>query len=81
MLLLDWRRADGGGGPVAFLGERVRDTVEVPRTAIVPRSVGEAGELVLGGSFVHEGRLVQLLDPAALLTTDLAAVLYPAATP
>lgn len=79
MLLLDWRAADGAGGPVAFLGERVRDTVDVPRSAIAARSVGEAGERVLGGTFVHEGTLIQLLDPAALLTTDLAAVLYPAA--
>lgn len=81
MLLLEWRGPNGAAGPVAFLGERVHGTVEVPRAAIMPRSVGEAGERVLGGGFVHEGQLVQLLDPAALLTTDLAAVLYPVATP
>jgi chemotaxis-related protein WspB len=77
MLLLDWRRTDGAGGPVAFLGERVRETVDVPRAALNARSVGQPGERVLGGSFVHDGVLVQLLDPTALLTTDLAAVLYP----
>jgi chemotaxis-related protein WspB len=76
MLLLDWRGATGSG-PVAFLGERVRETVDVPRTAITTRAVGEPGERVLGGSFVHEGELVQLLDPAALLSTDLATILYP----
>lgn len=80
MLLLDWRTADGTQ-PVAFLGERVRDTVDVPRGAINARSVGEAGERVLGGSVVHEGTLIQLLDPAALLTSELATILYPAATP
>ena len=79
MLLLDWR-GPAGPGPVAFLGERMRDTVDVPRAAIVPRSVGEPGERVLGGSFVHDGTLVQLLEPAALLTTELAGVLYPAVT-
>lgn len=78
MLLFDWRRPDGAGGPVAFLGERVRGTIDVPRTGIAPRSVGEPGERVLGGSFVQDGTLVQLLEPAALLTTDLAAMLYPA---
>jgi chemotaxis-related protein WspB len=80
MLLLDWRRTDGPGGPVAFLGERVRETVDVPRTALNARSAGAPGEQVLGGSFVHDGVLVQLLDPTALLTTDLAAVLYPVPT-
>jgi chemotaxis-related protein WspB len=80
MLLLDWRRTDGAGGPVAFLGERVRETVDVPRTALNARSAGAPGEQVLGGSFVHDGVLVQLLDPTALLTTDLAAVLYPVPT-
>ena len=56
----------------------MRETVDVPRTAIAPRSVGEPGERVLGGSFVHDGVQVQLLDPAALLTTELATLLYPA---
>lgn len=78
MLLLEWRRPDGAGGAVAFLGERVRGTVDVARTEINPRSAGAPGERVLGGSFVQDGTLVQLLDPAALLTTDLADVLYPA---
>ena len=79
MLLLDWR-GPAGPGPVAFLGERMRDTVDVPRAAITSRSVGEPGERVLGGSFVHDGTLVQLLEPAALLTTELAGVLYPPVT-
>ncbi len=78
MLLLDWK-GPAGTAPVAFLGERVRDTIEVPRGAISPRSVGEPGERVLGGSVVHEGMLIQLLDPAELLTTDLAVILYPVA--
>ena len=77
MLLVDWT-GPGGSGPVAFLGERVRETVDVPRRAIAPRAVGQPGERVLGGTFVHGGVLVQLLEPAALLTTDLAAFLYPA---
>jgi len=77
MLLLDWA-GHGRAGPVAFLGERVRETVDVPRTAIASRVVGQPGERVLGGTFVHEGVLVQLLDPAALLSTDLASILYPA---
>lgn len=76
MLLLDWK-GPGGAGPVAFLAERVRETVDVPRSTIAPRSVGEPGERVLGGSFVHDGLQVQLLEPAALLTTDLATLLYP----
>jgi chemotaxis-related protein WspB len=79
MLLLDWR-GPTGGGPVAFLGERMRDTMDVARSAIAPRSVGEPGERVLGGTFVHLGTLVQLLEPAALVTTDLAGVLYPPVT-
>ncbi len=77
MLLLDWR-GPGGAGPVAFLAERVRETVDVPRSAIARRSVGEPGERVLGGSFVHDGVQVQLLEPTALLTTELATLLYPA---
>lgn len=78
MLLLDWK-GPGGAGPVAFLAERVRETVEVPRTAIAPRSVGEPGERVLGGSFVQDGVQVQLLEPAALMGTELATLLYPVA--
>lgn len=80
MLLVDWK-APGGTAPVAFLGERVHGTVDVPRGAVNPRSVGEPGEQVLGGSVVHEGTLIQLLDPAALMGSDLAAVLYPPAAP
>jgi len=76
MLLVDWQ-GPAGSGPVAFLAERVRETVDVPRTAISPRSVGEPGERVLGGSFVHDGVQVQLLEPSALLTTELATLLYP----
>jgi len=77
MLLLDWP-GPAGSRPVAFLAERVRETVDVPSSAIAARSVGAPGERVLGGSFVHDGVQVQLLEPAALLTTELATLLYPA---
>ena len=80
MLLLDWK-GDDGGRPIAFLGEGVRETVDVPRSAIRPRSIGEPGERTVGGSFVHDGVLVQLLQPEALLTTELARLLYPGDAP
>ena len=76
VLLLDWQGA-AGRGPAGFLAERVRETVDVPRAAITPRSVGRGEEPVLGGSAVIGGTIVQLLEPRALLDTDLAAVLYP----
>lgn len=76
MLLLDWRGRDGSA-PVAFVVEGVRETVDVPAAAIGRRSAGEPGERVLGGSFVQDGTIIQLLDPKALLATELGAILYP----
>ncbi|MFN8623109.1 MAG: chemotaxis protein CheW [Chloroflexota bacterium] len=76
LLLLDWKGA-GGSGPVAFIVERVRETVDVPAGAISRRTAGAPDERVLGGSFVQDGTIVQLLDPRALVTTELGAVLYP----
>ena len=78
MLLLDWK-GPAGTVPVAFVGERVHGTVDVPRGAVNPRSVGDPDERVLGGSVVHEGTLIQLLDPAALMSSELAVILYPSA--
>ena len=75
MILLDWAGA-AASGPLAVLGERVRDVVEVPATAVMPPAVGRAEELVLAGTVVIDGTIVGLLDPATLVDGELAGVLY-----
>lgn len=74
MLRIDW--AGGADRPLAVLAERVRDAVEVDASALVPPAVGRPGDRVLGGEVVVDGEIVTILDPAQLVTTELATVLY-----
>ncbi len=74
LLRIDW--AGGADRPLAVLAERVRDAVEVDADAIVAPAVGRPGDRVLGGEVVVDGEIVTILDPAQLLTTELATVLY-----
>lgn len=75
MILVDWNGVTASG-PLAVIGERVRDAVEVDPAAIQPPAVGRAVDRVLSGTAVIDGTIVGLLDPAALVSTELGDVLY-----
>ena len=75
MILVDWTGVSASG-PLALIGERVRDAVEANPAAIRPPTAGHAVDRVLSGTAVIDGTIVGLLDPAALVSTELGDVLY-----
>ncbi len=75
LLLLDWT-GHGATGPLAVIGERVRDAVEVDPGSISPPAIGRTEDQVIGGEVVIDGEIVTVVDPAALMTGELAELCY-----
>jgi chemotaxis-related protein WspB len=66
-------------GLVGLRAERVTDTAEIPAESFLPSPIASPDAAWLGPVAMHEGELLQLVRPGALLTPDLAALLETAA--